>query len=93
MSGQDLHFHYVCTSQEASELVKRHNRFWVSNCGCRENRGKCNRSRMDVCLMFKGDISGSGGSGKKEIPLSTVGENPPGSEGETPGFSTFPERK
>ncbi len=66
MSDNSLHMHYVCTHKEASKLINSHKRFWVSNCGCREQRGKCARSRVDVCLMFKGD-SGSSGSGMKEI--------------------------
>ena len=66
MSQQELHIHYVCTHDEAEAMIKKHNQFWVSNCGCREGKGHCSRSRMDVCLMFKGDI-GSSGSGMKPI--------------------------
>jgi ferredoxin len=58
--------HYVCTHDEARELVKHVDRFWVSNCGCREERGGCGRSRIDVCLMFTPEYSSSG-SGMKEI--------------------------
>jgi ferredoxin len=72
VNDKDLTFHYVCTREEARNLVERHKRFWVSNCGCREKRGHCDRSRLDVCLMFKGDIAGSGGSGKKEVSLTDV---------------------
>ena len=64
---QGFPIHYVCTHDEARELAFKQERFWVSNCGCRERRGKCDRSRMDVCLMFY-DI-GSSGSGKREISL------------------------
>lgn len=60
MNGSGLAFHYVCTRSEARELVARHDRFWVSNCGCREGRGECGRSRMDLCLVFRGDLSPSG---------------------------------
>lgn len=66
-NNQELAFHYVCTRDQARELLRNHDRFWVMNCGCREARGQCARSRMDVCLMFKGDIAGSGSSGVKEI--------------------------
>ena len=52
--------HYVCTREEARELLKDRDRFWVSNCGCREDRGRCERSRMDVCLCFTEEIGGSG---------------------------------
>lgn len=73
MNGKDLSFHYVCTRNEAWELVNKHKRFWVSNCGCRESRGKCDRSRIDVCLMFRGDIQSSG-SGLREISRAEVKE-------------------
>ncbi len=46
-----------------------HNRFWASNCGCRERRGHCDRSRMDVCLIFRGDI-GTSGTGLREISMT-----------------------
>ena len=73
MMDMDVAFHYVCTREEAWELVKRHDRFWVCNCGCRENRGKCDRSRMDVCLYFRDDIS-SYGTGFREVSLPDVEE-------------------
>ena len=69
---QDLAFHYVCTRDEAWDLVREHRRFWVSNCGCREGRGRCARSRVDVCLLFREAIEGSGGTGKREISLAEV---------------------
>lgn len=73
MDESDLHMHYVCTHEAARELVRAHNQFWVSNCGCREDRGHCARSRMDVCLIFTESDPGSG-SGKKEITLKEVEE-------------------
>jgi len=72
MNENNLAFHYVCTHEEARKLIGLHNRFWVSNCGCREKHGHCDRSRIDVCLMFRGEIAGSGGSGKKEVYLADV---------------------
>ena len=66
MDEADLAMHYVCTHDKALNLINEHTRFWASNCGCRERRGQCARSRMDVCLMFNPDDSGSG-SGKKEV--------------------------
>jgi len=66
MSKDELHMHYVCTHVEAEDLINSHSQFWVSNCGCREQKGGCGRSRIDVCLMFKGD-TGSSGSGLKSI--------------------------
>ena len=74
MSEKDLAFHYVCTREKAKDIVGQHDRFWVMNCGCREERGGCDRSRIDVCLMFRGDIPGSGGSGRKEISRDDVEE-------------------
>jgi len=71
MAGQDFAIHYVCTHEEAHLLAFQHSRFWVSNCGCREGRGRCDQSRLDVCLMFRGDIQASG-SGIKEIGLTEV---------------------
>jgi Pyruvate/2-oxoacid:ferredoxin oxidoreductase delta subunit len=73
MNSLDLTMHYVCTWDEARALVDTHDQFWVSNCGCRERRGGCARSRMDVCLMFNPEDQGSG-SGKKEITRSQVDE-------------------
>jgi len=66
-------FHYVCTHDEARMLVDNYDRYWVSNCGCRESKenGKCNRSRIDLCLMFRGDIETSG-SGLREISRDEV---------------------
>jgi ferredoxin len=72
MNKEDLAFHYVCTREEAEKIVEQHDRFWVMNCGCREERGGCDRSRIDLCLMFRGDIPGSGGSNRKEIPRDDV---------------------
>ena len=73
MNGQEPAFHYVCTREQAWGLVEGQDRFWVSNCGCREGREEgCRRSRMDLCLMFRGDIAGSGGSGKREVSLEDV---------------------
>ncbi|KPK77393.1 MAG: hypothetical protein AMJ89_02455 [candidate division Zixibacteria bacterium SM23_73] len=74
MNKEDLAFHYVCTWEEAKKIVRRHHRFWMSNCGCREDRGGCHRSRIDLCLMFRDDIPGSGGSGRKKISRDEVEE-------------------
>ena len=71
MENDGLAMHYVCTHEKALQLVDSHQRFWVSNCGCRESRGTCARSRMEVCLMFTPDDPGSG-SGKREITRAEV---------------------
>ncbi|UCD63130.1 MAG: 4Fe-4S binding protein [Candidatus Zixiibacteriota bacterium] len=62
MNDREPHMHFVCTPDEAGELVKNHHEYWVCNCGCREERGRCARSRMDVCLTFfeGGTVTGSG---------------------------------
>ncbi|SYZ74431.1 conserved hypothetical protein [Candidatus Zixiibacteriota bacterium] len=60
MSTSDFCMHYVCTHDEARKLINSHARFWVSNCGCRESRGYCHRSRIDLCLMFRDDIEPTG---------------------------------
>jgi Pyruvate/2-oxoacid:ferredoxin oxidoreductase delta subunit len=52
MSMDDLAFHFVCTLDEAKNMVDKRKKFWISNCNCREHRGPCKRSRMDVCLQF-----------------------------------------
>jgi len=71
MSDAGFVMHYVCTLGEARELVAQNARFWVSNCGCREDRGHCDRSRVDLCLMFGGDFSSSG-SGLHEASRAEV---------------------
>lgn len=73
MNQSNLSMHYVSTRQQAWEMVQTHDHFWVSNCGCRENRGFCSRSRMDLCLTFDADAETSG-SGKKAADLATVNQ-------------------
>ena len=62
--------HYVCTLQEARRLVAEHGEYWVCNCGCRESKGGCGRSRLDLCLMF-GEIPASG-SGRRRASAGEV---------------------
>ena len=66
MSSNGLNRHLVCTYDEARSLIGSRDSYFVSNCGCRERKGRCLRSRMDVCLTFAREISVSG-SNKKEI--------------------------
>ena len=73
MNEKDAAFHYVCTHERARELVESHDRFWVSNCGCREGKGNCARSRMDLCLIFAESFPGSG-TGKRQVILTDVKE-------------------
>ena len=66
MEGDELHLHYVATRGEGEELIAWAGRFWVANCGCREDGPGCRRSRVDVCLSFD-DTIGSFGSGEHEV--------------------------
>jgi ferredoxin len=52
MDERQSPLHYVCTREEAAKLIGAFDRFWISNCGCRESRGRCERSRIDLCLQF-----------------------------------------
>jgi Pyruvate/2-oxoacid:ferredoxin oxidoreductase delta subunit len=61
-----LAMHFVCTMEEVPEIASKHKNFWVSDCGCRERKGRCTQSRHDVCLIFNKLAEGSGGE-KKEI--------------------------
>jgi len=65
--------HYVATLNEARDLIKQRDRFWVSNCGCRQAAGSCGQSRMDVCLYFTADFPPTG-KGKHEIGRGGVEE-------------------
>jgi Na+-translocating ferredoxin:NAD+ oxidoreductase subunit B len=70
--SDNIPIHFVSTHEEARKMAYAHDRFWVSNCGCREgNKSGCKRSRIDICLMYRNDI-GASGSGIKEIPLTEV---------------------
>ncbi|MBU0491419.1 MAG: 4Fe-4S binding protein [Chloroflexi bacterium] len=71
MSNTNLAMHYVCTPPQARALVEAHSQYWVSNCGCREGRQRCARSRWDLCLMFTPADPGSG-SGKREASRADV---------------------
>jgi Pyruvate/2-oxoacid:ferredoxin oxidoreductase delta subunit len=61
-----FNMHFVCTHDEAKAIIDMHDKFYVSNCGCREKKGNCCTSRMDLCLIFNDDFPGSG-TGKKEV--------------------------
>ena len=65
--------HYVCTHEEAAALIAAQERFWLSNCGCREGRGGCTHSRMDVCLGFA-PTANSGGHDLREVSRAEVAE-------------------
>ncbi len=73
MSDTAPAFHYVCTPEEAWEIVQQNHGFWLSNCGCRENHGHCRRSRVDLCLQFR-ENTDVRGSSKREVSLAEIGE-------------------
>lgn len=58
--------HFVCTREEAKEIIEKVGRFWVEDCDCRLKKGECERSRLDLCLLFTDNITVSG-VGLKEI--------------------------
>lgn len=55
MSWTEPVSHAVCTKDEARGIIEGLEQFWVSTCWCREEKGKCARSPMDVCLSFLDD--------------------------------------
>ncbi len=63
--------HFVCTLDEARSIVERHEKYWISNCNCREHRGPCNRSRIDVCLQFY-PVTVADGSNKRAATKDEV---------------------
>jgi ferredoxin len=69
VSARGLAMHYVCPRDQGLALVRAQTRFWISNCGCRESRGGCQRSRLDLCLAFHEKAAGDG-SGRKEVTLA-----------------------
>lgn len=71
MSDKMYAQHFVCTLDEARKLVDERKHFWVSNCNCREHRGPCKRSRMNVCLQFAKNTAADG-SHKKKASRATV---------------------
>ncbi|HEY3421643.1 MAG TPA: 4Fe-4S binding protein [Methanocellaceae archaeon] len=71
MSDNGLEFHYVCTLEEARKIVDEHDHYWVCDCACREHRGPCKRSRMDVCLQFASKTAADG-SNKNKASRTTV---------------------
>ncbi len=73
MGDREIPLHYVCTRDEARTMVDGLERFWLSNCGCREERGKCERSRMDVCLYTVPNFPPTG-SDHREVTRAEVDE-------------------
>ena len=63
--------HSVCTKDEAREMAGIRDRFWVSTCWCRAEKGKCARSAMEACLSFRED-SPADPSGMKEVSRDEV---------------------
>jgi ferredoxin len=66
MGKNEVNMHFVCTREEAKELIEKQSDFWIANCGCREgNPNHCQQSRNDVCLWFEG-ANESGFSGVRK---------------------------
>ena len=65
--------HYVCTRAEAAGLIASAEEFFIGDCGCRKDRGRCDRSRMDVCLEFKAQTAAEG-SGRRRSSRAEAGE-------------------
>ncbi|TET23738.1 MAG: hypothetical protein E3J71_01385 [Candidatus Stahlbacteria bacterium] len=64
---QEPSFHYISTREEARKIIEEHDKYWVSNCGCREGGPGCKRSRMDLCLFFDTVEMQGTGSDFKEV--------------------------
>ena len=64
-------FHFVCTIDEARDIVNAHDKFWVVNCDCRTKQGQCKRSRHDVCLEFYEETAAVG-TGRRVITREEV---------------------
>lgn len=65
MSAESLAMHYVCMFTETKDLIEKQDEFWVANCGCREDKGGCQKSRMDICLYFSRSSDPSGSNLRK----------------------------
>ena len=66
MDGGKTPLHFVCTREEARGIIREQDGFWVGDCGCREKRGKCERSQHDVCLEFYPETAADG-TGRKKV--------------------------
>ncbi len=71
MDESGVPLHYVCIRDKARSLIEAYTRYWVSDCGCREVRGSCKRSRIDVCLQFR-EVTAASPTGLKEVTRAEV---------------------
>jgi ferredoxin len=62
----EIPLHFVCTRDEAKEIINNQDKFWIGNCGCRDPKGGCKRSKNDVCLWFE-NSEGSDSEGVKKV--------------------------
>jgi Pyruvate/2-oxoacid:ferredoxin oxidoreductase delta subunit len=63
--------HYVCTHEQARELIAQHSQFWLCTCGCRAEGNGCKRSESDVCLTFNAEAL-AGQLGHREVSRSVA---------------------
>ena len=67
INESELSFFYISTREEARAIIDAQDKYWVSNCGCRENGPGCKRSRMDLCLFFDDQEMQGTGSDFQEV--------------------------
>jgi Fe-S-cluster-containing hydrogenase component 2 len=73
MEKSEEAYHYVCTLEQARNIIAQHRDTWVEDCGCRYERDlKCRQSRTDVCLILDDTSEGSGKHNRKKIDAVEV---------------------
>ncbi|MFO7652010.1 MAG: 4Fe-4S binding protein [bacterium] len=66
MNDNRPNLHFVCTHDEARELIGKETEFYVGECGCRAKGPGCARSKKDVCLEFHA-ITAAEGKGRRKV--------------------------
>jgi ferredoxin len=66
--------HVVCTHDQARKFIQEQKQFFIDICGCRQSRGGCKRTKMDVCLWFisEGSTGGAKRAATREEALDLV---------------------
>lgn len=74
MSSEGDFIHFVYTPDEARIIIEGERNFFISNCGCRENKDNtCIHKKTDVCLQFTPGPS-SGSAPLREATISEAKE-------------------